>query len=616
MCGIFGIHNLDPTFDWRLLEAGRDAMTARGPDDAGVWRSGQLGLAHRRLAIVDLTPGGHQPMEALNGRVVIVFNGEIYNHASIRQDLIDRGVSFNTSSDTEVLLKSYLEWGTECLARLSGMFAFAIYDQRHQTIFLARDRAGEKPLFYYQDSKSFRFSSELKAILTDTNLPRWIQLDALDCYLMMGYVPGELCILEGFHKLPAAHAMVFDLKTRTSKTWRYWELPEFVEADLSLEELKGELDTLLSTAVCRQLAADVPIGVLLSGGLDSSLVTAFAARHSGNLKTFSVVFPNHPHLDESEHSQLIARHYGTDHTIIEARSRSANLIARLARQFDEPVADSSMVPTFLVAEAVRKHCTVALGGDGGDELFGGYKNYSKALKLEKMKSRMPALLRKCIANGASMLLPVGVRGRTWLQYLGKSSNTTLLAPHFENEFRRTLMGRQSTPWALKAEQYRRFPTGSSGDTLQQLTRADFYGFLAEDILVKVDRASMLNSLEVRAPFLDHQIIEFAFKRISSAYKATPDGCKIFLKQFAASILPPQFNMARKQGFTMPIGEWLRDGEYRDLFQETLYSRECIFDKRLIEKMFAGLNYGQAHGERLYALGLFEIWRKTYGVEFH
>ena len=614
MCGIFGINNIDANFDWRLLEKGRDAMTARGPDDAGIWRSGQLGLAHRRLAVVDLTPGGHQPMVALDGLVVIVFNGEIYNHADIRRDLINRGFAFNTLSDTEVLLKSYLLWGMECLSRISGMFAFAIYDQRDQTILLARDRAGEKPLFYYQDDNSFRFASELKAILVDTNLPRRIQHDALDCYLMMGYVPGELCILKGFHKLPAAHAMVFDLRTRTSKTWRYWELPEFEESDLSLDDLRIELDVLLSNAVARQLAADVPVGVLLSGGLDSSLVTAFAARHSAKLKTFSVVFPNHPNLNESHHARSVAQYYGTEHTMIEARSQSASLIEKLAHQFDEPVADSSMVPTFLVAEAVRKHCTVALGGDGGDELFGGYKNYSKALQIEKIKSKMPTFLRKSISIGASMFLPVGMRGRTWLQHLD-SSKVTVLAPHFENEFRLKLLSNQFSPLASKAEQYRRFPIDSSGDLLQQLTRADFYGFMTEDILVKVDRASMLNSLEVRSPLLDHQIIEFAFKRIPSAQKVTANGRKIFLKQFAASILPPEFDMVRKQGFTMPISEWLKQGEYCDLFKEVLFSRECIFDRHVIEKMFAGLNYGQAHGERLFALGLFEIWRRTYDVAF-
>jgi asparagine synthase (glutamine-hydrolysing) len=258
MCGIFGINNIDVNFDWRLLEKGRDAMTARGPDDAGLWRSGQLGLAHRRLAVVDLTPGGHQPMTALDGQLVIVFNGEIYNHGDIRRDLINREVAFNTLSDTEVLLKSYLFWGIECLSRIVGMFAFAIYDQRNQTIVLARDRAGEKPLFFYQDENSFRFSSELKAILTDRNLPRRIQRDALDCYLMMGYVPGELCILEGFHKLPAAHAMVFDLRTRTTSTWRYWELPEFEESDLSLDDLRIELDVLLSNAVNANLRRMCP----------------------------------------------------------------------------------------------------------------------------------------------------------------------------------------------------------------------------------------------------------------------------------------------------------------------------------------------------------------------
>jgi asparagine synthase (glutamine-hydrolysing) len=614
MCGIFGIYNSDPTFDWGLLEKGRDAMISRGPDDAGAWRSGPLGLAHRRLSILDLTPGGHQPMLALEGRVVIVFNGEIYNHDELRLELVQRGFSFRTASDTEVLINAYLEWGTECLSRLNGMFAFAIYDQRQEAIFLARDRAGEKPLFYYQDGKSFRIASELKALLTDTQLPRQIRHDALDCYLMMGYVPGDMCILDGFHKLAAAHAMVFDLKTHTSRTWRYWKLPDLAEPALSPGDLHTEFESLLDTAVRRQLAADVPVGVLLSGGVDSSLITAFAARHCRDLKTFTVAFPDQPSFDETAHSQLIARHFGTNHSIIEARNQSAALVPILARQFDEPVADSSMIPTFLVTEAVRQHCTVALGGDGGDELFGGYKNYGKALQVDKLKNNLPDLLLPLIASAASTLLPFGMRGRTWLQYLGRAPNVTILAPHFETALRRSLMSRHA-PWNLNAEKFCNFPVDSTSDLLQRLTRADFYGFLPEDILAKVDRASMLNSLEVRSPLLDHQIIEFAFKRLPSALKVNLKGRKIFLKSFAAGHLPPRFDMQRKQGLTMPIGEWLKKGDFRELFQEVLYDRECLFDRDVIEKMFSGLNHGRAHGERLYALALFELWRRTYKVSF-
>lgn len=610
MCGILGIFNTDPVFEWRLLEAGRDTMIARGPDSAGSWRSGPLGLAHRRLSILDLSPGGHQPMRALEGQVVIVFNGEIYNHVEIRVQLAERGHAFESKSDTEILLKAYLEWGRDCVSHLNGAFAFAIADQRRQEIFLARDRAGEKPLFYFQDGTSFRFASELKALLADTKLPRRIQRDALDCYLTMGYVPGRHCILDGFCKLPPAHAAIFDLNTRTFKSWRYWDLPEVETPTPSVDELYAEFEGLFENAVRRQLAADVPVGILLSGGVDSSLVTAFAARHRNRLDTYTVAFPDQPCFDETVHSQIVAKHFDTNHTVIEARSQSATLVPVLARQFDEPVADSSMLPTFLVTEAVRRHCAVALGGDGGDELFGGYKNYSKALQVEGFKRILPKPLLAALAGAAGALLPVGMRGRIWLQYLGRNSKTTLLAPHFETALRRSLMTKQA-PWPLSAEKFQGFPGDLSDDVLQRLTRADFHGYLPEDILVKVDRASMLNSLEVRAPLLDHKIIEFAFKRIPSGLKASPKDRKIFLKKIAARQLPQQFNLTRKQGFSIPIGEWLQKGAFRDLFQDVLYDRDCLFDRGVIDKLFSGLEHRQAHGERLYALALFELWRKSY-----
>jgi asparagine synthase (glutamine-hydrolysing) len=423
MCGIVGIAAVASQIQRIWLTIGRDAMTHRGPDDAGEWWSadGRVGLAQRRLAIIDLSPAGHQPMHDAAGTLSIVFNGEIYNFADLRDELIAKGHGFRSHSDTEVILAAYREWGTECLARFNGMFAFALFDARQQTVFLARDRAGEKPLFYHQAGGVLRFASQLKALLADPALARRIVPAALDCYLAMGYVPGERCMLQGFNKLPPAHALLFDLQTGQAKIWRYWQLPE-LEATSSrpVDEaaLLDELEALLEDAVRRQMVADVPVGVLLSGGVDSSLITAMAVRSSSQVQTFTIGFPGHGKLDETEHARLIARHFGTRHTELMAEDATADLLPRLARQFDEPMVDSSMIPTFLVSQLVRQHCTVALGGDGGDELFGGYGHYSHLQWMQKKLGPIPRPLRNGIALAAEKLLPVGVKGRNWLQGLG------------------------------------------------------------------------------------------------------------------------------------------------------------------------------------------------------
>ena len=368
MCGIIGIASKQAVVDRSWLAVGRDSMGHRGPDDAGEWWStdGCVGFGHSRLSIIDLSPGGHQPMQDAAGELTIVFNGEIYNFSELREELAAKGAVFRSQSDTEVILAAYREWGADCLARLNGMFAFAIYDARQQTIFLARDRAGEKPLFYHRSGGVLRFASELKGLLADATLPRRIDPEALDCYLAMGYVPGERCILQGFNKLPPAHALRVDLQTGATKIWRYWQLPE-LEASAAhgrVDEtaLLDELENLLEDTVRRQLVADVPVGVLLSGGVDSSLVTAMAVRASSKVKTFTIRFPGHGTLDETEHARLIARYFDTEHVELEAAPTTADLLPRLACQFDEPMVDSSMIPTFLVSQLVRQHCTVALGG--------------------------------------------------------------------------------------------------------------------------------------------------------------------------------------------------------------------------------------------------------------
>ena len=553
------------------------------------------------------------------GLAVIVFNGEIYNFKELRAELTGRGAKFRSASDTEVILAAYLEWGIDCLSRFSGMFAFALYDMQRQLLYLARDRAGEKPLFYRYNEGAVRFASELKAILADPSIPRHIDRSALDCYLHMGFVPGERCILEGFNKLPPAHVLEFSLTTGAIKTWRYWQPPSFDSgADpgrVDEHALLDELESLLQDAVRRQLVADVPIGVLLSGGVDSSIITALAAKAVGGLKTYSIRFPGHGELDETEHARLIARHFGTEHTELEAQPGSVELLPGLARQLDEPMVDSSIVPTFLVSRLVRQHCTVALGGDGGDELFGGYRYYSRLLWMCDRLRPLPGVLRRAVAYSGERLLPVGFAGsnlRTWLQNLGVdlSSGLPLIASYFDGRLRRELMSGQGE-WITVAESIFADRVPLDQDLLQRATRTDFANYLAEDILVKLDRASMLSSLEMRSPLLDHRVVEFAFSKVPSFFKATSQEKKILLKRLASRLLPKEFDLQRKQGFSMPLDAWLATEPFNGLFKEVLLDAGSLFNPRIARELLNGQGYGRRNGERLFALVMFELWRKEY-----
>jgi asparagine synthase (glutamine-hydrolysing) len=618
MCGIIGGVSITPFADRRWLTGGRDAMFHRGPDSAGEWWSsdGRVGLAHRRLAIIDLSAAGHQPMCLGGDEFVIVFNGEIYNFAELKIELSRRGYAFSTNTDTEVVLAAFREWGVECVTKLNGMFAFAVYDSRGKRIFLTRDRSGEKPLFYLLRDGELRFSSELKGLLADPLVPRVASREAVDCYLALGYVPGSACVLSGFNKLKAAHSMVFNLETGEARVWPYWSPPIFSPLTAAHDDqaLEIELEDLLQRAVRRQLVADVPVGILLSGGVDSSVIVALAARAGAELRTFTVGFPGFGGHDESAHARLIANHFGTVHTELTASEIKADLLHLLARQFDEPVNDSSMIPTALVSELVSKHCKVALGGDGGDELFGGYAHYSRLEKLSKLAGIIPREVRAMLAAAAETILPVGFKGRNWLRGLAVDFNSgvPLIATYFDRTSRAKLVNRFSS-WPIVAEDRLSGQFSFCGDMVQRATRMDYSCYLAEDILVKVDRASMLHSLEIRAPFLDRDVVEFAFGRVPSRLKATRNGKKILLKRLTSRLLPAAFDRERKQGFSIPLAAWLARGEFRDLFLDVLTDPSCIFERKSIDSLIAGQDRGRANSERLFALVLFELWRKNYSV---
>ena len=622
MCGIVGIASRVPPDDRGTLVFQRDRLRHRGPDDAGVWWSGdgRVGLAHRRLAIIDLSPMGHQPMLDGSGDLCIVFNGEIYNFQDLRRELEGNGHRFRSFGDTEVILAAYRQWGTDCLQHLNGMFAFALYDEQEQRLFAARDRAGEKPFFYRLSDQGIQFASELKALMATPSFPRRLNPEALDCYLAFGYVPGDRCILEGVTKLPPAHALTFALTTGRASVWRYWHLPLPPDGPPKQDttDLVAQFDHLLEDAVRRQLVADVPVGVLLSGGVDSSLVTAMAARSASQVKTFTICFPGYGRYDEAEHARLIARHFGTDHLELEAEPSSVELLPILARQFDEPMVDSSMIPTYLVSKLVRQHCTVALGGDGGDELFGGYTHYARLLTMQERLGWIPRSIRRAVSGLSVRWLPIGAKGRNWLGGLGTDFDDALplRAAHFDRRSRQALFAhcgffRGSN--GLAAESIRSRCVPHVTNLLQRATRMDFENYLAADILVKVDRASMLNSLEVRAPLLDYRIIEFAFGRVSSDLKATTTSRKVLPNALAAQVLPPQFDQHRKQGFSMPLPFWLQSGPWREFFAGVLADRDSPFDRRFIAQLLRGQARGRSNSERLFALVLFELWRREYRI---
>ena len=621
MCGIIGIASTSVGKRGEWLIAGRDAMAHRGPDDAGAWwsKDQSVGFGHRRLAVVDLSPAGHQPMQDTTGQLTIVFNGEIYNFVDLRQDLARRGHAFRTQSDTEVVLAAYHEWGIECLSRLNGMFAFAIHDAVRRSVFLARDRAGEKPLFFAHAGGTLRFASELKGLLADPDFSRHINAAALDMYLAMGYVPGEHCIIEGARKLPAAHALLFNLSNGDIRQWRYWHLPDppaVAAADSEDGVLVEQLEALLEDAVRRQLQADVPVGILLSGGVDSSLITAMAVRASTRIKTFTVTFPAFQQHDESAHARLVAQHFGTEHIELEADHVTPQLMPMLAHQYDEPMLDSSMIPTYLVSQLVRRHCTVAIGGDGGDELFGGYAHYNRLLWTRDRLAWVPRPLRSTIGSAARCLLPTGFKGRNWLRSLACDlrRDLPLIASVFDAPERRRLIGSAARhTWDSVAESAWSACVPRVGDLLERVTRMDFATYMTDDILVKVDRASMLNSLEVRAPLLDYRIIEFAFGRVPALLKATAVQRKIFLKRVVARLLPPQFDQQRKQGFGIPLASWLQNSEWRSYFQDVLLDPQCFFDRKSVWRLFRGQMRGRQNQERLFGLVLFELWRREYAT---
>lgn len=623
MCGIAGFVCADapPIAERDRLRTMRDTLSHRGPDDVGEWWSadGRVGFGHRRLSIIDLSPAGHQPMQHRSGRWTITFNGEIYNYRELRHRLEGLGRSFRSQSDTEVMLEALDAWGDAAIDELNGMFAFAVHDSVANQVTLVRDRTGEKPLFYRVDGRRLLFASELKALLAHPDVPRRLDPSALDRYLTYGYVPGERCIVAGSRKLAAGHALRFDLDTGTVSVKPYWSLPAGADGRAGDDEaLLDRLESLLHESVrLRLTASDVPVGILLSGGLDSSLVAAVAARTSARaVRTFTVTFPGHKIYDESSYAQAVARHIGAEHTELPLEPTTADLVPELARIYDEPIADSSMVPTLLVSRAIRRHATVALGGDGGDELFGGYPHYQWVQWHAAARRWLPSLARRVVASGAARL-PLGVRSRNHLVGLAgpAARGVAHVNVYFDRRTRDRLL-RADVRAALAASErpeVERAALCRPGSLLHQATSADFLAYLPDDLLVKVDRASMAVSLEMRCPWLDHSIIEFAFSEVPDRLRVDGARRKVLLQRLAARLLPASFDATRKQGFSIPLDAWFR-GPWGDWMRDVLTaSDQRLFDQRTVRALLAGQAKGRSNVQRLYSLAFFETWRRTYGI---
>lgn len=619
MCGFVGrASKLDFAKEKTWIKDGNLQIKHRGPDGFGFWNSSdrKVELAHRRLAVIDVSEAASQPMSNKELGMTIAFNGEIYNHNEIREKLIKLGYKFTSKSDTEVLLAAYKEWGLESLDKLNGMFAFVIYDFHKKELFFARDRAGEKPFYYYYDGESISFASELKGLLCNNKIERFINTESLDCYLSFGFIPGSRCIFSNIRKLVPGGWLKFSTSSGRLSSGKYWNLPKENFKKGNLNNLLQEFDCLFKESVTRQLEADVPVGVLLSGGLDSSLVTATASKMKDGIKTFNVRFPGFGSLDETEHARKIAKFFGTEHIELDASTPDPSLLLKLSKQFDEPIIDSSMIPTFLVCEEVKKYCTVALGGDGADELFGGYSHYEKILRINSFLKYIPQKIQEKFSDIVLNAFPEDFKGSNWVNSLkfNYSNESPLVASYFNYGKRKKLLNQKDVSSTGFAEKLHIKIPAYANDLIGRATRSDFLTYLPEDILVKVDRASMINSLEVRAPFLDFKIINFAFSKVPSSYKVNGKNKKILLQKYAKEILPESFSFGRKQGFSIPLNSWMKKGPFKEFIYEVLLERESIFNKKEVLKTLRANENGKNNSEKIFGLVMFELWKKNYGAE--
>jgi len=592
------------------------AMLHRGPDEFGYYRSRRAGLAHARLSIVDLATG-QQPLANEDNTVWIVFNGEVYNFRELRAELEADGHRFSTSTDTEAIVHAYEQWGTDAIHRLRGMFGLAIWDSRTRMLLLARDRVGIKPLYYSVAGGRLRFGSELKSLLCDPDLPIEIDVDALDHYLSFLYTPRDTSIFRDVCKLAPGHLLTWqEGRLHVQPYWRPAPAEPFSGTE---REAVGELERVLLDAVSSHMISDVPIGAFLSGGVDSSVVVALMARQSsGRVKTFSIGF-DEPEFDELEHARRVAEHYGTDHHEFVVRPDALGILDDLIAHFDEPFADSSAIPTWYVSEIARRHVTVVLSGDGGDELFGGYDRYLPHPRVVAFDRYAPQGLRR-VAAIAGDRLPHGVRGKNFLRHVGRSERGRYLDAirFFSSDEKPALLSAdiRSALGAVDPEVRlaRHFERYASLPWASQMMRFDLETYLPDDVLTKVDRMSMAHSIESRVPLLDNEVIDLA-NALPASLKIRNGRRKHVLKEVATRLLPKGIVDRRKQGFGVPLGTWFR-GDLKELFADTLLSPATLqrgyfepgFVRRIVNEHLSGR---RDHTLRLWQLVVFERWHRQY-----
>lgn len=626
MCGICGIYNLTGApVERERLGRMNDTMIHRGPDGAGLFVDGAVGLGHRRLAIIDLHTG-EQPMATDDGRLQVVFNGEIYNFRELKQELEALGHRFRTHSDTEVILHGYRQWGEAVVDRLRGMFAIALWDALNRSLLLVRDRLGKKPLYYHFDGSRLVFGSEMKALLVDETLPRTLDPAAVDAYCSFGYVPSPMSIFKEIRKLPPAHLAVVSPGGLSLR--RYWDLdmnrePEEVPEARALEELRDVFDE----AVRLRMISDVPLGAFLSGGVDSSAVVASMSLQGGApVRTAAIGFAE-KRFNELEYAELVARRYGAEHHEFVVRPEALEIIDQLVWHFDEPFADSSAVPTWYVSQMARQRVTVALSGDGGDETFAGYtRRYAMTRFEDGLRRKIPAALRTALLGPLARIypradfLPRPLRLKGFLTnlslpleqayfrdmsfYCKPEAKSLLYTPEFAVQ-----VGTSRAHEVLGAH----FARNGNPDPVSRAQYVDIHSYLPEDILVKVDRMSMAHSLEVRAPILDHKVLEYS-ARLPSSQKLRGEESKYVFKKMNEERLPAEILYRKKQGFSVPLDAWLR-GELRELAHESLFGGglDGLFNPAYVCGLWDAHQSGREHnGTPLWGLLMFSRWRARFG----
>ncbi len=613
MCGIFGVYSPTSALDKQFLADAVRGITYRGPDQEDYYLNEEktLGLAHKRLSILDLSDAGRQPMCDAEKTLWIVFNGEIYNYLEIKEILVKDGYVFPSSSDTEVLLYSYKKWGVGCLERVNGMFAFCIYDSAREIFFLARDRIGKKPLFYTASQGNFVFASELKAILSTGLVSNDIDPEAVNFYFALGYIPGERCLVQGIRKLPAGFYLEYNLRNGAINVKQYWDAPEFEEARAEGRTL-DDIEALLADSVKRRLISDVPLGAFLSGGIDSSLIVAFMRKvHNGVIKTFSVGFEG-SNRSELKYSSIVSRYFETTHKEIIVRPNLVEDLEYVSGLMDEPIYDNSILPTYYLSKHTRQDVTVALSGDGGDEIFGGYIHYKSAVRSRGIATFVPSLLRTP-AGMVALRMPDGMFGKNTLYGIARGDKTCFVYPPmifkdhegerlFNADFMRTIDVKAAT-------RYREDLMDKNYDFINQMCYTDMKTELADDILVKVDRASMFNSLEVRCPLLDYRLAEYSFRHMPGEMKIKSGLKKYLLKKIARKYLPKELDIERKQGFDIPGDLLMKTHVTRRLIQ---FPKNEFISQSYVRELVKAQEAGKGYlWHKLFALYFFLRWLETW-----